>query len=114
LAQPSTKEGFGLVLLEALACDLPVVASDLAVFRTFLEHGRNALLVPVGDAEALADALARLARDPAERARLRSGGRAVIAEYSWDAAAESYELAYRALLPSLPRSRAIAPAATGP
>jgi glycosyltransferase-like protein len=113
LAQPSTKEGFGLVLLEALASDLPVVASDLAVFRTFLEHGRSAVLVPVGDAEALAEALARLARDPAERARLRSGGRAVVAKYSWDAAAESHELAYRGLLPSLRRSRPIAPAATG-
>jgi glycosyltransferase-like protein len=113
LAQPSTKEGFGLVLLEALASDLPVVASDLEVFRTFLEHRRNALLVPVGDAEALADALAHLARDPAERARLRSGGRAVLAKYSWDAAAESHEMAYRALLPSLPHSRPIAPAGTG-
>jgi glycosyltransferase-like protein len=113
LAQPSTKEGFGLVLLEALASDLPVVASDLAVFRTFLEHGRSAVLVPVGDAEALAEALARLARDPAERARLRSGGRAVVAKYSWEAAAESHELAYRGLLPSLRRSRPIAPAATG-
>jgi glycosyltransferase-like protein len=112
-ALPSTKEGFGLVLLEALASRLPVVASDLAVFRTFLVHGRSARLVPVGDAEALAGELAALARDPGERDRLRSGGEAVVAEYSWDAAAAAYERAYRALLPQLGRSRPALPAAPG-
>ena len=48
-AFPSTKEGFGLAALEALASGLPVVASDLDAFRTFLDDGRNARLVPVGD-----------------------------------------------------------------
>jgi glycosyltransferase-like protein len=112
-ALPSTKEGFGLVLLEALASRLPVVASDLAVFRIFLVHGRSARLVPVGDAEALAGELARLARDRAERDRLRSGGNAVVADYSWDAAGAAYERAYRALLPRLGGSRLALPAARG-
>jgi glycosyltransferase-like protein len=112
-ALPSTKEGYGLVLLEALAARLPVVASDLAVFRTFLKHGRSALLVPVEDAEALARELARLARDPAERDRLRAGGEAVVAEHSWDAVAAAYERAYRALLPEPGRSRRAVPAAPG-
>jgi glycosyltransferase-like protein len=112
-ALPSTREGFGLVLLEALASRLPVVASDLAVFRTFLAHGRNARLVPVGDAEALARELARLARDRGERDRLRAGGGAVVAEHSWDAAAAAHERAYRVLLPHLGRSRPAVPAAPG-
>jgi glycosyltransferase involved in cell wall biosynthesis len=112
-ALPSTKEGFGLVLLEALASRLPVVASDLAVFRTFLVPGRSARLVPVGDAEALAGELAALARDPGERDRLRSGGKAVVAEYSWDAAAAAYERAYRVLLLQLGRARPALPAAPG-
>lgn len=113
-ALASIKEGFGLVLLEALASGLPVVASDLSVFRTFLEHGHSARLVPVGDAGALAAELARLARDPGERERLRPGSRAVVAEYSWDAAAAAYERAYRELLPSLAVSGPAARAAPSP
>jgi glycosyltransferase-like protein len=110
-ALPSTKEGFGLVVLEALASRLPVVASDLGVFRTFLEHGRSARLVPVGDAEALARELARLARDPGERDRLRAGGDGVVAAHSWDAVAAAHEPAYRALLSHPGRSRRPLPAA---
>jgi glycosyltransferase-like protein len=112
-ALPSTKEGFGLVVLEALASRLPVVASDLGVFRTFLEHGRSARLVPIGDAEALARELARLARDPGERDRLRAGGEGVVAAHSWDAVAAAHERAYRAHLSQPSRSRRPMPAAPG-
>jgi glycosyltransferase-like protein len=95
-ACPSVKEGFGLVALEALAAELPTVASDLDVFRTFLEHERTALLTPVGDGAALGEALARLAHDPALRERLRARGRALAREWSWDTAAAEHERAYRA------------------
>ena len=94
-AFPSTKEGFGLVALEALAAELPVVASELDVFETFLTHGRSALLCPPGDGAALGDCLTRLARDPALRERLVAGGRAVVDAYGWDAAAAVHEDAYR-------------------
>jgi glycosyltransferase-like protein len=94
-AFPSTKEGFGLAALEALAAELPVVASDLDVFRTFLADGDSALLTPVGDGPALAAALARLAGDPALRRRLAAGGRRVVAAHGWDAAAAAHEDAYR-------------------
>ncbi|HEX6021883.1 MAG TPA: MSMEG_0565 family glycosyltransferase, partial [Solirubrobacter sp.] len=78
-AFPSVKEGFGLAALEALAAELPLVASDLDVFRGFLTDGESALLHPVGDAAALANALARVARSPELRARLRRGGAEVAA-----------------------------------
>jgi glycosyltransferase-like protein len=97
-AFPSVKEGFGLAPLEALAAGLPVVASDLDVFHSFLRHDRTALLTPVGDSEALAVALARLARDPSQRDRLRRFARPVVAAHTWEASAGVHERAYRAFL----------------
>jgi glycosyltransferase-like protein len=100
-AFPSTAEGFGLAALEALACGLPVVASDLDALGTFLTHEHNALLVPVGDSGALAHALARLAVDRDERERLRAAGLELAASWSWDVAAAAHERVYEELLPSL-------------
>jgi glycosyltransferase-like protein len=97
-AFPSVREGFGLAALEALAAELPVVASDLDVFRGFLADHDSALLVPPGDGEALGRALARIAVDPALAARLRAGGRRVVPEHSWDAAAAAHERVYEAFL----------------
>jgi glycosyltransferase-like protein len=99
-AFPSVKEGFGLAALEALAAELPVVASDLDVFRSFLADGESALLTPTGDAGALARALARVAVDGELSARLRAGGRQVAVEYTWDAAAAAHERAYETFLAS--------------
>ena len=97
-AFPSTKEGFGLAALEALASGLPVVATDLEEFTTFLAPDYSALLVPVGDGDALGAALARLARSRETRALLREGGLRVAGEFSWDAAAIMHEIAYGELL----------------
>jgi len=97
-AFPSIREGFGLAALEALAAELPVVASDLDVFRGFLADHETALLVPPGDGAALGRALARIALDPALAARLRAGGRRVVPDHSWDAAAAAHERAYEAFL----------------
>jgi glycosyltransferase involved in cell wall biosynthesis len=93
-AFPSVKEGFGLVALEALAAGLPLVASDIEVFRGFLTHEKSALLHPVGDADALAHALAKVARDPELRARLKHGGDEVVAQYGWDRSGAEHEAAY--------------------
>src|SRR5690606_29439776 len=90
LAFPSVKEGFGLVVLEALAAGLPVVASDLPVCGEYLVDGSSALLPPVADDVALAAAMRAIALDGALRERLRAGGRAVVPRFSWAASAERH------------------------
>ena len=59
---------------QAMAAGRPVVTADTPAVREVLEDGRTALLVPAGDPDALAEALARLAGDAALRARLGEAG----------------------------------------
>jgi glycosyltransferase-like protein len=95
LAYPSVAEGFGLVPIEAMALGLPVVASDLPVFREHLTDGHDALLPPVGDDEALAAALRRVITEPVLRESLRAGGRATAARFTWEDAAAAHQGIYR-------------------
>ena len=98
-AFPSTKEGWGLVVLEAMSAGLPVVASDLPVFREYLRPGRDALLVPTGDPPALAGALASVLDDRGLAGRLRAAGRAVAARYTWAASAAKHQAIYAPVAP---------------
>lgn len=66
---PSYREGLPKALLEALACGLPVVATDVPGCRETVEPGANGLLVPARDASALADALGQLIASPELRER---------------------------------------------
>ena len=94
LAFPSTKEGWGLAVLEAMSAGLPVVASDLPVFREYLRPGRDALMVPADDAAALAGALAAVLDDRALAGRLRTAGREVCARFGWDRCAAEHQRVY--------------------
>jgi len=96
-AFPSVNEGFGLVVLEALAAGTPTVVTDLPVFREYLVDGRDALVVAAGDAEALATQLQRLATEPERRAALVAAGRAVASRFTWSACAEQHVAIYAAL-----------------
>ena len=97
LAFPSTKEGWGLAVLEAMSAGLPVVASDLPVFREFLTPGRDALLVPVDDPPALAAALAAILDDPELADRLRLAARATVERFSWARSAAEHRAIYASL-----------------
>lgn len=72
---PSTSEGLPIALLEAMACGLPIVATEVGGVPDVLADGRDALLVEPGDAAALAAAIARLAGDAALRERLGEAAR---------------------------------------
>jgi glycosyltransferase-like protein len=97
LAFPSVKEGWGLVVLEAMAAGLPVVASDIPVLREYLQPDESALLVPPGDDAALADALTGVVTRPELRQRLVAGGRRVARRYGWDSSAARHIEVYRGL-----------------
>jgi glycosyltransferase involved in cell wall biosynthesis len=78
---PSHEEPFGLVFLEAMAMERPVVALDNGGAPEVVEHGRSGLLSPSGDASALAANIVNLLEDPGLRARMGSHGRTRVLEY---------------------------------
>ncbi|HTR78965.1 MAG TPA: glycosyltransferase family 4 protein [Gemmatimonadaceae bacterium] len=82
-ACPTTKASFGITLLEAMACETPIVCSDILGFRDVVADGREALMVPSGDRGALADALVRVLDDDGLAAQLGTTGRENSLAYSW-------------------------------
>jgi len=96
----SRYEGFGLVIAEAMACQLPVVATDSGGPRELLDGGRLGYLVSPGDPNKLADAMLRMMSLPEEeRMRMGEAGRSYIeSKYSLDRVVEMWEELYRELL----------------
>jgi phosphatidyl-myo-inositol alpha-mannosyltransferase len=82
-ACPTTKASFGITLLESMACETPVVCSDILGFRDVVVDEREALMVPCGDRDALADALVRVLDDQGLAIQLGTTGRQNSLEYSW-------------------------------
>ena len=92
-------EGLGVVLLEAMTHGVPVIGSNVGGITDIVTDGETGLLVPPGDAEALAGAITRLQRDPALTARLRAAGpRRVEERFTWDAIVAKWEAVYRTVL----------------
>lgn len=95
---PSTdrSEAFGLVLLEAQASGVPVIATDLAGMRTVFEDEKTGLVVPVNDSITLARALAWIFAHPDEHAAMRVSARArVMEKYRWDLIIDRLEAIYQ-------------------
>jgi glycosyltransferase involved in cell wall biosynthesis len=84
------RDGLPNVVLEAMSSARPVVASDVAAISTAVRHGVNGLLVPPGDAQALAAALAELIDDEARRALMGRNGRESV-ESEFDLGARTSE-----------------------
>lgn len=89
----SLYEGFGLPLLEAMACGLPVIASDTTATGEIV--GEAGLTVSPTDQEAISAAIDACLHDPALRSELQARGRTRLADFSWRKAAEETVAVYR-------------------
>lgn len=92
LVMPSRKEGFGLVLAEAMAAGTAVVASNATNFPELIDNGVEGRLFEVGNPAALADAVISLARDPVARERMgRAAMRRIRRDFQLDRMLDRYE-----------------------
>ena len=103
VAAATGQESFGYSVVEAMAAGVPVVASDIEGYRQVATDGLDAVLVPPGDAAALAVALGRVLDDDGLALRLAAAGRATAAAFDWEVVVERIEDVYRSVLagPSL-------------
>lgn len=98
---PSYREGLPKGLIEAAACALPLVTTDVPGCREVVRDGEDGLLVPARDAGALADAIRRLADDPELARRLGQAARAkALAQFDETIVIERTMAVYRELLPA--------------
>jgi phosphatidyl-myo-inositol alpha-mannosyltransferase len=97
---PCERASFGMVLLEAMSCGRPVVASRISGFQLVMEDGRQGIHVhPATDAGRFASALGELLDDPARRERMGAEGRRTALErYAWPSVAAQLETYYRDLI----------------
>jgi phosphatidylinositol alpha-mannosyltransferase len=92
---PATgRESFGIVLVEAMAAGLPIVATDIPGYREVVRDGEDGILVPPRDPAATASALGEILDDAELSKRLGESGRARADRYSWDAVTREVEAAY--------------------
>jgi len=92
------QESFGIVLVEAMAAGVPVVATDIPGYREVVRDGVDGLLVPPNDATALANAIRRVLSEPDLASALASAGRSRAETFSWDALVPRLEAVYDRVL----------------
>jgi glycosyltransferase involved in cell wall biosynthesis len=84
MLNPSRVDNMPNSVLEALACGLPVISTNVGGVPYIVKDGQTALLVPRDDVVAMAQALVKLSTDNALRRRLRDRGRQAVEQYDWD------------------------------
>jgi glycosyltransferase involved in cell wall biosynthesis len=95
----STSEGFSLTAIQAMACGLAVIATRSGGPQEIITDGRDGMLLPVGDAVAIAGALARLATDGTLRRQLGESGReTVLRRFTLERMISAYEAVYESAL----------------
>jgi len=83
MVNPSTVDNMPNSVIEALACGLPVISTNVGGVPFIVRQGETALLVPVNDDSALASAMLQMKNDENLRARLRRNGLAQVEQYTW-------------------------------
>lgn len=100
---PSIQEGLALVIAEAMASGLPVIASDHTGASEFIESGKSGIIFPAGDAHAMGQAISQFLEDTEFRKAIGMQASHQSNNYSWDVYGESIEQTYKAILtPSNP------------
>jgi glycosyltransferase involved in cell wall biosynthesis len=94
---PSRHEGFGIVILEAMASGTPVIASDIPSFREILSDGIDGRLFKHEDVDSLVEAVIDLYNNPKLRTLLSHNATQKVTQYSWDKIAEKYISLYNSL-----------------
>lgn len=97
-AFPSAREGWGLVVLEALLTGIPTIVSDIPVFHEFLTPGKDALFIEPDNAQQFAAAMIGTIMDNRLRRRLISGGLMTASSFSWEDTARKHEQFYYEIL----------------
>ena len=93
---PSESESFGLAALEAMACHVPVVATDVGGLPEVVAHGETGYLFPVGDVASMAEAAIRVLRDDELRARLgRAARKRAVEHFDQDRVVARYREIYQ-------------------
>ncbi len=99
LVNPSISETFGMTLIEAMSCGLPVVASETGGMPAIVGEGACGILVEPGNAAALASAILRLLRDDRLRESMgRAGRKRVLEDFAWDRVANAAQNHYMEVL----------------
>lgn len=99
LALPSTREGFGIVLAEANACGVPVIAYDIEGVRDLVQSGVNGILVQQRDINALTTALIQILNNEHTRTSLGNNGRQRVEKlFTWERTADKIEQFYKNMI----------------
>lgn len=99
MTKSGIQEGFGLVVVEAMGCECPVIAGDLPAIHDSITHEESGLLVPSGNSEALADTILRALNDPDLCFKLtREGRKRVVKEFDWEVVVGKYAGLYDKLI----------------
>ncbi|HKO14589.1 MAG TPA: glycosyltransferase [Gemmatimonadaceae bacterium] len=105
----SVTETLGLVVLEAMASGLPVIAAPAGGVADHLGHEAIGLAYPAGDAELMAHAMVRLVRDRVLRDALARGARRTAEGHSWNAELDRLDVSYRQVCEAATSRRSITP-----
>ncbi len=87
---PSAQEGFGIVLLEAMAAGKPIVSTTAAAIPEVVQHGVTGILVPAGEPHSLAGALLLLLADDDRREQYGRAGQTAVLRYDWTRVAQRF------------------------